>query len=170
MAILNPEHLLEQARQLIVPPPAGPPRQVNIRRAISASYYAVFHTVLAGAADQIVGVTKRSDPHYALVYRSIDHGRLRTLCGFAKQPKLPDPYPRFVAGGGFGPEIAAFSTALVDLQDKRNTADYDPGVRLKTLDAAVSIRTAEAARRRLELASVAERRSFYMLLLFPPKR
>src|SRR3954454_4175598 len=39
LAILNPEHLFQQAEQLILPPAAGPPRQVNIRRAISAAYF-----------------------------------------------------------------------------------------------------------------------------------
>lgn len=131
MAILNPDHLIEQAKQLIVPPPAGPPRQVDVRRAISAAYYAVFHAVLAGAADQIVGVTKRSDPHYALVYRAIDHKGLRVLCGLAKQPKMPDPYPIYVPIGGLGPDLSAFATAVIELQDKRNTADYDPAVRLE---------------------------------------
>jgi hypothetical protein len=39
LAILNPEHLFEQAEKLVIPPPAGPPRQVDIRRAVSAAYY-----------------------------------------------------------------------------------------------------------------------------------
>jgi hypothetical protein len=42
MAILNPEHLLQQAERLIQPPPAGPPRQVDLRRAISGAYYDAF--------------------------------------------------------------------------------------------------------------------------------
>src|ERR1700691_675527 len=79
LAILNPEHLLEQANRLIAPPPAGPPRQVDVRRAISAAYYAVFHATLAAAADQLVGVTKRASSGYTLVYRSIDHKELREL-------------------------------------------------------------------------------------------
>ena len=170
MAILNPDHLLEQAKHLIEPPAAGPPRQVNVRRAISAAYYAVFHAVLTGAADQIVGTTKRADPHYSLVYRSLDHRGLRAMCGLAKQLRLPDPYPKFVPPGGLGEDIAAFATAVIELQDKRNTADYDPGVRLKTLDAMTSIRTAEAALRRLQRADAGQRRAFFMLLLFPPKR
>src|SRR5215216_7618181 len=43
VAILNPEHLFDQAEKLILSPPAGRPRQVDIRRAISAAYYGVFH-------------------------------------------------------------------------------------------------------------------------------
>lgn len=170
MAILNSDHLIEQAKQLIVPPPAGPPRQVDVRRAISAAYYAVFHAVLAAAADQIIGVTKRSDPHYALVYRAIDHKGLRVLCNLAKQPKMPEPYPNYLPRNGLGRDLAAFATAVIELQDKRNTADYDPSVRLKTVDALASIRAVEAALRRLARSEAAAKRAFLVMLLFPPKR
>ena len=60
MAPLNPEHLFEQAEALVVPPEAGPPRQVDIRRSISAAYYGVSHAIAAAAADEFVGKTKRS--------------------------------------------------------------------------------------------------------------
>jgi hypothetical protein len=50
MATLNPDHLLAQAERLIRAPPAGPPLQVDVRRAISAAYYSVFHAVLTAAA------------------------------------------------------------------------------------------------------------------------
>lgn len=69
MAILNPEHLFEQAEKLVIPPSAGPPRQVDVRRAVSASYYGVFHAAAAAEADHFVGVTKRSTSQYGLVYR-----------------------------------------------------------------------------------------------------
>src|ERR1051326_8403917 len=88
VAILDPEHLLEQAQRLAEPPSAGPPRQVDVRRAISAAYYAVFHATLAAAADQFVGVTKRATSQYALVYRSVDHKTLRELCLEAKRTQL----------------------------------------------------------------------------------
>jgi len=64
LAILNPEHLFEQAENLVAPPEAGPPRQVDVRRAISAAYYGVFHATAAAAPDQFVGVTKRATSQY----------------------------------------------------------------------------------------------------------
>src|SRR5262249_25719796 len=53
VAILDPEHLFDQADRLVAPPPAGPPRQADVRRAISAAYYAVFHGTLAAVADHL---------------------------------------------------------------------------------------------------------------------
>jgi hypothetical protein len=85
LATLDPEHLCDQAERLVAPPPAGPPRQVDIRRAVSAAYYAIFHASVTAAADQIVGRTKRAGSEYGLVCRSIDHRWLRELCDDVKR-------------------------------------------------------------------------------------
>jgi hypothetical protein len=74
---MNPEHLFEQADKLIQAPAAGRPRQVDLRRGVSAAYYALFHAILAAAADLVVGTTNQSTVLYELVYRSIDHRALR---------------------------------------------------------------------------------------------
>ena len=79
MAILNPDHLFEQADKLITPQ-TGRPRQVDIRRAISAGYYAIFHATITAAADQFVGPTNRDESRYGLLYRSVGHKWLRELC------------------------------------------------------------------------------------------
>jgi hypothetical protein len=70
VAVLNPNHLFEQANKLITIQ-TGPPRQVDIRRAISAAYYATFHATITAAADQFIGVTNRDTSRYGLVYRSV---------------------------------------------------------------------------------------------------
>jgi hypothetical protein len=49
MPPLDPEELLEQARRL-----AAEPTQADLRRAISAAYYGLFHFFLTAAADMIV--------------------------------------------------------------------------------------------------------------------
>jgi len=47
-------------------PRGGAPRQADLRRAISSAYYAVFHAIMAEAADDFVGSTHRHTPRYAL--------------------------------------------------------------------------------------------------------
>jgi hypothetical protein len=168
MAVLNPEHLLEQAERLVLPPPAGPPRQVDVRRAISASYYAVFHHLLRAAGDMYVGTTKRNTREYALVYRSISHGALRNLCNLAKQ-NMPLKYQPYLPRSGLGPNIQAFSSAFVELQEKRHRADYDPVGRMKTSDAKLAIATAHSAIAKFDRVSEARRKAFLTLLLFPPR-
>jgi hypothetical protein len=169
LAILNPEHLFEQADRLIAPPPAGPPRQVDLRRAISSAYYGVFHAALTAAADEFVGKTKRTTKQYSLVYRSIDHKNLRDLCTELKKQNLPAKYARYQPANGFGRNIPEFAAAVLELQEKRHAADYDPAIRIKSSDAVLAVETARTALRRFGQASATRRKAFLGLLLFQPR-
>jgi hypothetical protein len=159
MSVLNPEHLLAQAAKLIEPPTAGPPRQVDVRRAISSAYYAVFHAILIAAADEIVGAVHRVTANYAVVYRSIDHRQLRTICDIA----------RAKAGAGFGTDVQTFAGAVMSLQERRNVADYDPTNQFRTVHGNQAIDLARIALHHWEAVPDVERRTFLMLLLFPPR-
>lgn len=169
MAVLNPDHLFEQATKLVAPPPAGAPRQADLRRAISTAYYAVFHYLLTAGADEFVGRTSRATPRYALVYRSVDHRSVRLLCDEAKKMNLPAKYSKYLPPNGLGPNIQAFATALVDLQEKRHSADYDPLIRVTTSDARLAIATAKSAVRRFRFTSATRRKTFLALLFFAPR-
>lgn len=169
MAILNPDHLFEQADRLAVRRSAGPPRQVDLRRAISAAYYGLFHYLLATAADEVVGVTGRATNLYALVYRSIDHRALRDLCTEVKKQQPTARYQTYVPTGGFGPDVQAFAGAVIELQEKRHAADYDPSSRIGTSDAIAAITAARRAIQFFQRASKARRKVFVTLLLFPPR-
>jgi hypothetical protein len=169
VAILNPQHLLEQAERLVEPPPAGPPRQVDIRRAISSAYYAVFHAALAAAADEFIGATVRSDARYGLVYRSVDHKALAEVCTEIGRPRPSPRYVRYSPEQGFGEDIQVFASIVLDLQGKRHAADYDPMIRVTTADAKLAVGIARAALERLGNAAVAKRKTFLALLLFRPR-
>jgi hypothetical protein len=169
VAILNPDHLFEQADKLIVASPTGARRQVDLRRAISSAYYGVFHALLIAAADEFVGLTKRSTSQYCLVYRSIDHRRIRDLCSDVKKSSLPARYAKHEPSGGFGSHIKAFAAAVVELQEIRHAADYDPSIRVLSSDALPAVSTARSARQRFQLASSRGRKAFLSLLVFPPR-
>lgn len=108
MAILNPDHLFDLAEKLIVASPAGAPRQVDLRRAISSAYYGVFHATLISAADHFVGATKRTTTEYALVYRSINHRSLRTLGLQVIKPTLPANFVPYGPRNAFWPRHKGF--------------------------------------------------------------
>ena len=169
MAILNPDHLFEQAEKLVAPPPAGPPRQVDLRRAISSAYYGLFHFTLISLADELVGVTQRASSRYWLVYRSIDHRTLKDICIEVQKPTPPQKYAPYFPANGFGPNIQAFAIAAIELQEKRHRADYDPQPRFRTSDARLATATARSAVRRFSRASIERRRAFLTLLLCPPR-
>jgi len=169
VTIPNVEHLLEQADRLIAPVGPGAPRQVDLRRAISSAYYSVFHAVLAAAADEFVGRTRRGETAYGLVYRRVDHGALRDLCTEVQKATLPVRYKRYEPRRGFGPNLTAFAMSLIELQQRRHAADYDPMIRLKKSDALLAVSTARRAVRRFGGASAQRRRVFLALLVFPPR-
>ncbi len=169
MTILNPEHLLDQAEALLTQTRGGPHRQVDLRRAISAAYYGVFHTITTAIADRIVGRGKRSTPRYTLVYRALDHRTLSNFCLMASRPSLPPKYQGHGPAGGFGHEIQVFSRAVHDLQQQRHAADYDPGLYLEVSEASIWIDLARTAIRQWAAAAEEEREAFLLLLLFPPR-
>jgi hypothetical protein len=169
MAVLNPDHLLEQADRLIAPVGGGAPRQADLRRAISTAYYGVFHAVATEAADSFSGRTQRQSPRYALVYRSIEHGSLRGICEDVIKTTLPAKYVHHEPSGGFGPDIIALATAVIDLQEKRHAADYDPLFRASTAEGIVAIQTGRTAVNRLRHANQTRRRAFLSLVVFSPR-
>ena len=169
MAILNPDHLFEQADKLIAPPLHGPPRQVDLRRAISSAYYGVFHGVLAAVANRFIGSTKQSTNLYSLVYRSVDHGALRRLCLEVTKPELSPKLRPYTPRGGFGAEIRAFAESTLALQERRHWADYDPSVRFSSSDALLVINAARTALTEFNSANAEGREVFLSLLLFQPR-
>jgi hypothetical protein len=168
VAILNSEHLFEQADYLIISHP-GRPRQVDVRRAISAAYYGLFHAVVTAAADQVVGSTNRTQSRYGLVYRSIDHKSLREFCKDIQKSTLPDKYKPYAPQGGFGSDIVRFAAAIVQLQEKRHAADYDPMVTVTQSDAILLIAASRAALSGFQNATPDQRTIFLTMLLFPPR-
>jgi hypothetical protein len=169
MPVLSSEHLLDQAERLIAPPGGGAPRQADLRRAISNAYYAIFHAIATQAADELVGGRHRATPQYALVYRSIDHTSLRRFCDDLTKQNLPAKYIKYVPRGGFGPDLSALATAVVDLQEKRHLADYDPLFRVKMSDAALAVATSRTALASLGNVSRAARKAFLLLIVFSPR-
>jgi hypothetical protein len=169
MPVLNPDHLLEQADRLIALPRGGAPRQADLRRAISSAYYGIFHAVLADAADQFAGRTQRRSPLYELVYRSVDHRSLKQLCEDIRKPNVPAKYSKYAPTGGFGPDLIAVATAIVDLQEKRHSAEYDPLFRVGTSDAALAVQTGRHALAHLRGAPRPRKRAFLSLLVFAPR-
>ena len=169
MTVLNPDHLLDQADRLITPPVGGAPRQADLRRAISNAYYAVFHEVVTQAADDFVGKKYRTSSRYELVYRSIDHRSFRKLCEDVTKSVLPAKYTKYTPGGGFGADMIALSTAVVNLQEKRHLADYDPLFRVKMSDAVLAVATGRTALIRFRNANRMRQKAFLSLLVFSPR-
>jgi hypothetical protein len=169
LTLPNPQHFFQRALRLVASPSSGPPRQADLRRAISDAYYGIFHATLAAAADQFVGTSKRASSKYALVYRSISHGAIRELCLDLQKQTLTRSLARHAPAGGFGSDLTAYAEVVVELQEKRISADYDPLKRYRSSEAVTAVATARNGLNRFKSATDAEREAFLALLVFKPR-
>ncbi|WP_147080086.1 hypothetical protein [Methylobacterium haplocladii] len=168
--MIEPAHLVEQAERLLaVLPGQERPRLADRCRAVSATYYAVFHAGLKAAADQSVGEDKRGSSLYSLAYRSIDHGKMRSLCVEIKKQNPSQKYSRYWPAGGFDAQITGYADAFIDLYEQRMLADYDPSHVLTVSEVEHFILIAKSALTGLEAASEDSKTAFLTLLLFPPR-
>jgi uncharacterized protein (UPF0332 family) len=151
--------LFEQADALVA---RG--RQIDLRRAVSAAYYGLFHFTLTQAADMVVGSDDRSSARYSLVYRSIDHSRLRQLS--TQLTNLQNL--RLVPPGGFG-RVADFARIAGNLHELRNRADYDPSPEYTVDEATTAISMAREAIAWFQQGTNEQQQAFLTLLLFKPR-
>lgn len=156
--ILNPNHLLDAADHLVSERRPGAPRQVNLRRAVSTVYYALFHWLAGCAADSLVGAAETPGESWTRVYRALNHRDVRQRCHKGGVPPST-PYP-----------LRQLGTALVELQRIRNGADYNPVVRLARKDVLARVDEARRILEDLERATPADRRAFTVHVLFKERR
>jgi hypothetical protein len=164
----DPLHLFEQADGLITAAQPEGPRQEDLRRAISATYYGVFHFTLTAAANMIVVEELRSTELYGLVYRSVDHTWLRALCEEVQKATIRRKWQRYTPPDGFG-SIVGFAAAVSSLQELRYAADYDPLFRVDVAQAKLALKQARTAVEVFHDSTDTQRKAFLFLLLFKPR-
>jgi hypothetical protein len=132
------------------------PSQAALRRAVSTYYYAIFHCLARECADLLIGGdhSRRSDPAWRQVYRSLEHGHAHTRCRDRAMMRL------------FPKEIEDFASVFVTMQDKRHEADYDPMARVSKPDVELARRLVEGVIGNFRKVPVQHRRVFcaYVLL------
>lgn len=155
--ILKPLDFIATARDLAGANSKGRPRETNIRRAVSSTYYALFHCLATCNANMLVGGpgANRSQPAWRQAYRGLQHGTARQRC--ERQNiiiKFPD-------------EIQDFAERFVDMQQKRHEADYDPDATFSKSDVIQDITDAEDVIRCFNSVPVRDRRAFAVYVLLP---
>lgn len=160
---MSPQDLISIARHLAgggVVGSRGRPRQTDLCRAISAAYYAMFHTLARCGADLIAGATYpgRNQSAWEQTYRALEHGQARSQC------RNRSVMAQFTL------EIQRFGRHFVDMQRHRHYADYAPNTDYHRL-AVVSL-IDETARVIAEFNNVpaGERRAFAIHVLFRTRR
>jgi uncharacterized protein (UPF0332 family) len=134
------------------------PRQADLKRSISTSYYALFHAMAKDASDMLVGVgPDRPDKAWTHTYRALQHGDAKSACKEVRNLNFPDT-------------IKSCADSFVTLQQKRHDADYDPDCRVLRADALEAIQEAEDAIRNLKTSPKRDRRAFAVQILMKKRK
>ena len=156
---MNPRDLIKIAGFLAtvgVVSNLGRPRQADLRRAVSAAYYALFHALAHCGADMLAGSSsvRRSQTGWQRIYRSLEHGQTRRRLNNQSGMR------------GFSRAIQDFGQFFVDLQVQRHRADYDPAASFDRTTVLQLVAEAEQHIIGLENAAPADRRDFAIYVLF----
>jgi hypothetical protein len=134
--------LLEQARHLAKREPTRP-RQASLRRAVSATYYTLFHLLSAEGAR--LSAPARPDALRTQVRRAFIHADMKSLCRqFAGRTALSE-HLRALVSLPLEPGLTFMATTFVDQQNARHAADYDMSqsfTRFEVLDMIRDVQTA----------------------------
>jgi hypothetical protein len=131
---IEPDKLLDAADRLAPSQPGrGRPPYTAHRRAVSTAYYALFHAITERVA---AAVFPTADATFSRrIRRWIGHGDIRQVAQWVSQQQgtaggsPPAHIQGLLAPPGGGPHVdadtAAIADAFLELNDKREQADYD---------------------------------------------
>lgn len=131
--------LLQQAVRLATLDPTRP-RQANLRRAVSAAYYALFHLLVDEATRVQIGAQHNQAAFRHVLGRAFAHGVMKEACKSFGGGSLKKGVAKGLPVGFVVPiAIRDLATTFVNLQDRRHAADYDLTERFKRSDVLVLI-------------------------------
>lgn len=141
----------------------GRPRQAELRRAISAAYYALFHSLAKSCADLLVGSRTSTETRQAWrqAYRSLHHGQIKRQCTDRRSKRVLQKFPQAVQD---------FADQFVKMQRQRHLADYDPFEHFVRSEVVQVIGETKTAISEFEKADRSDRRAFGVFVLFDLRR
>ena len=167
--MLRPSEFLDLARRLLQPEERIA-NDVDLRRSISTSYYALFHTVLTTAAERFVGADPSRQRGYAIVYRAFNHSQMRQVCESLTLPLLSKSLRQQLGRETAHPDLRDFAVVFTELQSRRHQADYDPTTTITFQDARTAFDLAERGIIVFERAPADERADVLALMLAGSRR
>lgn len=152
---MNPSELIVAA-EILLASNRRRPTATSLKRAISSIYYALFHSLARDCADLLIGTSgaDRSEAAWRQVYRSLDHGFVKTQCG---KKDMLRKFPR---------PIVDFGDLFVSMQRQRHQADYDPFSRFRKTDVVNAIWAAKEVITEYRAVTAKHRRAFAAYVMF----
>ena len=149
---MEPDHLLQVATDLADINPRRP-RWADLCRAVSTTYYAMFHCLARTCADRLAGRagTIGNRAMWRRAYRAPEHNQARARC-----ENMPLSFPD---------SVRQFGRMFAILQSKRHFADYDPDYRIGKSEMITDIDRARTAIDRFLATPANARRDFAIHVL-----
>ena len=141
---MNAADLVQHARRLIAPPAAAP-AEADLRRAVSAAYYALFHALTVAGAQSLA---QGNSPLQSQVARAFNHTAMRKVCdAYVRSPTRPFQQPGVAHLNPVAPDLrlSGIAAAFAELQEARHAADYDLTYVIDLSDARLLVDLADAA-------------------------
>lgn len=127
--------LLKQARFLAVKEPRRP-LQTSLRRAVSATYYALFHLLVDETTKLMLSGRPRG-PLRDCLARAFNHSAMKQAANQFAQDRVSSKLSPGLDGRPIQPGLTDVAQTFVELQEARHDADYDRARRFtrgETLD------------------------------------
>lgn len=160
------DHLQEQAVRL-AGTDAGRPRQADLRRAISASYYAIFHYLVDQSCSVALGRAPASLPYRRVLGRSFDHTAMKIACQSFAGGNLKESVTRGLPTGfSVDPPTRYLAATFLQLQELRHAADYDLSRRFSRSECKSAIDSVTLAIRLFDGGTNSDQRKFFLCCLW----
>lgn len=140
------KQLLLQARVLAEDEADDDRRQANLRRSVSATYYAVFHFLVGEACRFLIGGGGEAAEASVPLGRTFSHTDLRKASELFQKARMDYAGGAMIPKGKDMPEgLGEMITVFIELQRRRETADYDLSESFEKADVRNSVEGAVAA-------------------------
>jgi uncharacterized protein (UPF0332 family) len=160
------QDLLDQAKHLAELDPRRP-KQANLRRAVSTTYYAVFHFLVDQSCRAMIGTQQAQSPYRHLVARAFVHKNMNTASSHFSTGNLkPGVMIRLPQGFQLPAALQQLAATFVDLQVKRHDADYDLTKSFNRSDVLTAIIEAEDAIQQFSALPTSDEKMFYLACLW----
>ena len=162
--------LLSQAEQLATID-ARKPKQANLRRAVSAAYYAVFHYLVHEACCLQIGTKHGQAVYRQTLGRAYTHTVMKQCCMSFGGGTLKEIVRRALPVDALGnyvipTQIRKIASLFCDLQDLRHLADYDLTARFSRFDVLTLTEQAKTAIEQFGSLPASDDKSFFLACLW----
>ena len=164
------QDLLNQAETLARIDTRGKPKQANLRRAVSAAYYSLFHFLVEEVCRGVMGTQHTERGYRQSLARAFVHSTMKDACKSFAGGQLPKsverPLPKSTGGGYVvSKPIQNIAAIFVDLQEERHLADYDLSKQFKRSDVLALIEQTAAYISTFSTLPASHDRQFFLVCL-----